>query len=301
MLFALLEDFSRSGQFSIVTTCAPSLKGDIDRLDANVNAISIDTPEEELVSFSKLTKEADWTLIIAPETQGVLLSRRDLVDRSGGRFVGCGREAIEICGDKWKTFHQLENTEIPHLPTELFFSKSNLAELRFPLVCKPRDGAGCCNTFLIREENELCQIVKDRSIDVENTILQPFVQGVSFSVAALFCQSEPVELFPQVIHRMNYEPRISSLAMEIDPQFQVPAAVGRTVAKVGQAIFGLNGYVGFDLIRPDGKGTEPILVEINPRMTTSYLKYRERTSQNLALRLLDEAILPRGSGDHSRI
>jgi predicted ATP-grasp superfamily ATP-dependent carboligase len=49
---------------------------------------------------------------------------------------------------------------------------------------------------------------------------------------------------------------------------------------------GLDGYVGFDLIVPAKSPDHPLLVEVNPRLTTSYLGYRALAAENLAERLL---------------
>ena len=45
---------------------------------------------------------------------------------------------------------------------------------------------------------------------------------------------------------------------------------------------GLRGYVGVDLIVPADVHSPPIVVEINPRLTTSYLGYRALAVNNLA-------------------
>ncbi|MCH7688058.1 MAG: ATP-grasp domain-containing protein [Planctomycetes bacterium] len=53
-----------------------------------------------------------------------------------------------------------------------------------------------------------------------------------------------------------------------------------------ECIEGLNGYVGFDLILQKTNKDQPVIVEINPRLTTSYLGYRELMDENLAERML---------------
>jgi predicted ATP-grasp superfamily ATP-dependent carboligase len=55
---------------------------------------------------------------------------------------------------------------------------------------------------------------------------------------------------------------------------------------------GLRGYVGVDLIVPDDNPDRPIVVEINPRLTTSYIGYRRLTDDNLAARMLDADASP---------
>jgi len=52
--------------------------------------------------------------------------------------------------------------------------------------------------------------------------------------------------------------------------------------------------VGFDILLPDDSPHEPLLVEINPRLTTSYTGYRRLTQDNLAERMMNlETDFPR--------
>src|SRR5690606_33405771 len=58
------------------------------------------------------------------------------------------------------------------------------------------------------------------------------------------------------------------------------------VNRVGQANPGLAGYVGVDMILVDGDPQRPVIVEINPRLTTSYLGYARLYGPAFAARLL---------------
>jgi len=60
------------------------------------------------------------------------------------------------------------------------------------------------------------------------------------------------------------------------------------VMQVCRSIHGLSGYIGFDLILPPN-APQPLIVEANPRLTTSYLGYRALAEENLAARILQPA------------
>jgi hypothetical protein len=49
-----------------------------------------------------------------------------------------------------------------------------------------------------------------------------------------------------------------------------------------RSVPGIRGYVGIDLVVPDQAPHRPVVVEINPRLTTSYLGYRALAENNLA-------------------
>ena len=80
------------------------------------------------------------------------------------------------------------------------------------------------------------------------------------------------------------------------------------VRRCCSSIPGLSGYVGFDLLIPHGQNAEPVIVEINPRLTTGFLLWQKMCTDNLAVRMLDlpTGVDPSGktplswkSGDHS--
>ena len=63
----------------------------------------------------------------------------------------------------------------------------------------------------------------------------------------------------------------------------------------------LNGYIGFDLIIPQKDDQQPVLVEINPRLTTGYLAWRKFTADNLAERFLCPSAASRQIRWHRRL
>ncbi len=66
----------------------------------------------------------------------------------------------------------------------------------------------------------------------------------------------------------------------------IQARLGTSVRRACGCIPGLSGYVGFDLILPNENPACPVIVDINPRLTTSYLGYRLLTNDNIAERIL---------------
>ncbi|MBX3438046.1 MAG: ATP-grasp domain-containing protein, partial [Planctomycetaceae bacterium] len=57
-------------------------------------------------------------------------------------------------------------------------------------------------------------------------------------------------------------------------------------ARTCQMLSPLDGYIGFDIVVPVDDSAHPLIVEINPRLTTSYLGYRKLAAENLAARML---------------
>jgi predicted ATP-grasp superfamily ATP-dependent carboligase len=280
----------------------------------------------------------------------LLLERRRLTDAAGGRFLGPTPEAIALCGDKLRLCEHLSRHSLPTIPTTRcdFFAKR--VENSFPIVVKPRDGAGSVNTFLIRDAAEfearreelaasfdrrhpltpgpspargerralpsLAQLLKrpaacessplspcGRGVGGEGApghsstiahshseaIVQQFIPGRPLSTAALIDgEGGRIDLFPIGEQRLTTDGRFSyrgGRIPAIDFSPQLAAAAVELVTGACRSIPGLAGFVGFDLIA----STEPPhvrIVEINPRLTTSYVGYRRLTRENLAARML---------------
>jgi hypothetical protein len=296
MLAAVADDFSQAGDdTSVVTTLDRRLRGS--RLVASITERAqvtwVESTAEERRLFPEFAAASQATLVIAPETRGLLLERRQMTDAAGGRFLGPSPDAIRLCGDKLRFCEHLKTNAIPTVPTMPwdFFAKS--ADCAFPIVVKPRDGAGSVNTFLIRDAREL-QARRDELIARftgagSEPIVQPFVEGRPLSAAALIdAQAERVEIFPLGEQRISRDGRFHYVGGRIpapDIPSQVAEEAAQLVADACRSLPGLAGFVGFDLIASAGDSRVRIL-EANPRLTTSYVGYRRLTHENLAARML---------------
>src|SRR5689334_14374883 len=83
MLSALLEDFRRIPDIEAITLA----------------------PGAEPAEFRDLARSADWTVVIAPEQDGILAERCHWVEQAGGRLLGPSSAAVRLTGDKLQTFH----------------------------------------------------------------------------------------------------------------------------------------------------------------------------------------------------
>ncbi len=270
--------------------------------------------------FHELAQGADATLVIAPETAGVLAERRRMTDAAGGRFLGPTAEAIELCGDKLSLFELLVRHSIPTIPTSRIESFDGSPPYPFPIVVKPRDGAGSVDTVLIRGADEfrtflrkLCQrrpLTPDPSPaggagervrtggPAENRhsemIVQPFITGRALSTAALVdVRDGRIDILPVGEQRLTNDGGFGYRGGRIPADDLTPALAAAAVDLVGEVcgtLTGLTGWIGVDLI-VSSKAPQLRIVEVNPRLTTSYVGYRRLTGANLAARILacDEA------------
>jgi predicted ATP-grasp superfamily ATP-dependent carboligase len=309
MLAAVIEDFSRCPDSSGFSSRARSDERArvVTTLDARLHGLAatmticeqarvawVESPADERRLFQQLAGMSAATLVIAPETGGCLIARRRLTDAAGGRFVGPSLEAIRVCGDKLAFCEHLGRHAVPTLPTSRldFFAKS--PDGPFPLVVKPRDGAGSVNTFAIRDPREWQsrrdELAATFAAAGQEAIAQPFVSGRALSTAALIGREpDSCEIFPLAEQRLSRDGRFHYgggriPAADLSPEIRREAAA--VVRAACRSLPGLGGYVGFDLIASPAEPHVRI-VEANPRLTTSYVGYRRLTAENLAARIVD--------------
>lgn len=286
MLAAVTNDFCRVDDCRVVTLwderlgCCPIERAEV---------ILVRQADEATRLFRRYAAECDATFDIAPELDGVLLERRRMVDAVGGVYLGPSAAAIELCADKLRLADHLTAHGIPTISTRLLGDELGVEMQSLPRVVKRRDGAGGLSMQLVQE---LSQWERIRQSYVEKgwgqrMIAQPFVEGEHLSVAAIVGdESKTVDIFPVGQQFLSDDGEFRYLGGRIPAELSVQQPVAELVRKTLAVVGGLTGYVGFDILLPASTAAEPLVVEINPRLTTGYLGYRELADENLAERLL---------------
>ncbi len=286
---AVAADFAALPGVEVVTTCDPRVP-----LPPGATGVVVSSADEERRCFEQFCRECDAVYVIAPELEGVLTARCHIAAALNPRPLNVSAAAAELCGDKFALAERLLEADVPTIPTQLVEGE-DLWENREVTggcvpegyVVKPRYGAGSQSTWLCRTraevEERLAQFDPHRP--TRQAILQPYLSGRALSVAALFGSDGVLrQLFPPAEQRLTddgtFQYRGGRLPVAVANARQVESLIRRTAACVS----GLRGYVGFDLLERDAGGY--LVVEINPRLTTSYIGYRRLTDENLARGLL---------------
>lgn len=283
-----------------------------------VECLIIGNPRDESAVFRRLAAECDATYVIAPELDDLLTQRVHTVLDAGGRSLNAAPDAIAACSDKWETCRRLSAAGIPTVRTARFDPMSRTVPFDFPVVLKPRFGAGSQDTFLIRDADQLhaaaaCFSSKERAVSgqpsavsdqnnrkskIENpkshrteAVVQPYIPGRTLSVAAIFRSDGTLrELWPVGEQKLSDDGRFTYLGGRIpaplDPLPWACSPLSTLGSRLSSAVPGLRGYIGFDLILPHTPDAPPSIVDINPRLTTSNLGYRALSQTNLAGRVL---------------
>jgi predicted ATP-grasp superfamily ATP-dependent carboligase len=286
MLRAALEDLAGCPGVRTVTLLGPSLRADV-HLPANATAYAV-RPGAEEASFRSLARAADFTLVIAPEFDNLLEDRCRWVEEEGGRLLGPCADAVRLAGDKLGLARHLHGSGIPTPPSVSFVPDRPALPFAFPLVCKPRQGAGSQATFLARSADELAGCAARARAEgwAGELILQPHVPGRPASVTLLQGPGRSLTL-PAAEQTLSADGRFHYRGGRVP----LPEDLGRRARELALqaagAVAGLHGYFGVDLVLgPAADGSADAVIEINPRLTTSYVGLRRLARFNLMEALL---------------
>lgn len=302
MLRALVEDLLQIPGMQVVTTWDRRLPHTLG-LEGGpmLEVVPVAGPAEEREVFRRLCDETDASYIIAPELHDELLRRVTVAlssddrrssheFRSHSKCLNSSVDAINLCGDKWALFQHLTRHAIPTIPTFRWDDRSALRSLGWPRVLKLRLGAGSQSMQLVTSADQWERAISqfDGSSHETEAIVQPFISGISLSVGVIIDRDQKVHRLPVADQFIDPSHGFAYQGGRI-PSSRWNGSIDQLLDAVLPAIPGLSGYVGIDVLVPDATPETPLLVEINPRLTTSYTGYRQLCQDNLAALWLGES------------
>ena len=294
---ALLRDFSDIEEIKVITTYDYRLNAP----PIAIEAICISQRCDANVVWQNLLQTCDMALIVAPETYGILTQLTHMIEVAGNINLGSSCHAVQIASNKYQTFNLLSNANILTIPTYTaseFLGEDNPAPLfSNGWVAKPIDGAGCENTFYFPQQNALESWLKQTTFELKAYIIQPYLLGVPASISMLCKNGKACVLScnKQMIETIDNENPINPALIQytgcvVNGLSQYHNHFTELANKIAAAMPGLNGYVGIDVIIEERNEEARLwVVEINPRITTSYTALRDLSDCNPAQLILDLA------------
>lgn len=290
MLCALLADFRRWGGVRTVAALDARLwSGSVRRRQS--------LPADEVVrvapgdceqAFSSLVKRCDAVLIVAPETHGILAGLTAQAEAEGVAVLGSSSAAVQETGDKWRCYRLFTKAGLPTprtIRTRADQAPMLAAKIGYPLVIKPVDGVGSEGVCRVDAPSELAGVLPMvcAAAGADDLLIQAFVSGVHASVSLMVAGNDSVLL------------GLNRQLMELGTRFQYLGSGAPLVHRAGTTavslarsaaalVGGLQGYVGIDLVIGED---DCQLIEINPRITTSYIALRQVARINLAEAIWD--------------
>jgi tyramine---L-glutamate ligase len=287
MVRALLRDLAGVAEVTLTACRDPRIPAD--ELAPPGVAVTWSVPataDDVWPIWQRCVDEAHAIWPIAPETGGRLERLVEMVVAHGKIPICSTIEAIHITTSKRMTAHVLAANGVAVVPT--CPAEEPFPDTRTGWVAKPDDGAGAEDTCWFGDVDRMRRWLNQDGRR-QTHVVQPFVRGVAASVSALARDGAARVLScnrQSVIINDDYFRCRGSIVGGLQARLRAFAPLAAGVAK---AIPGLWGYIGVDLVEsPEG----PLVLDVNPRLTTSYVGLAAAIGRNPAEMVL--ALLARG-------
>lgn len=240
----------------------PALPGSI----AVADAASFDA------AFDHALALADAVLVVAPETGGVLAALTGRVEAASRLLLGCDSASSALAASKSRTARALAKAGIAALPH--YTDADTLPDILGAWAVKPDDGAGCDGLQRLPDRATAAAALRCAP---GRRVAQPWLEGEACSMNLLCVRGHAALLSVNRQILADDDGRITLAALAVGDIPPTPAH-GRLAQQIAAALPGLLGPVGVDFVETDDG---PVVVEINPRMSTSACALRAATGVNL--------------------
>ncbi len=277
MLKALVTDLMELPGIEVVTTRDARLG----KPEIPIEFHMLHGLDEFFETWLQCIEWADAVWPIAPEYADILKHISETVISQGKLLLNSPPQAVQATSSKLATSRRLSEQGVPVVPT--YRIEEVLPDRPGSWVLKPDDGVGCQGIRICRDRDDLCRQFETLPRDKEY-VIQPFVHGTPTSLNVLAYNGEA---FVMSVNHQRVAMTDTGFVLlgcvvngcleERDRFYQI----GRAVVAALPELWGL---VGIDLI-DTGEGLQ--ILEVNPRITTSYVGLKESTGINPAALVLD--------------
>lgn len=276
MLQALLEDLAELPEAEILASRDMRLPP----LTLPLETVWIGQDADVWQCWERCIRQADAVWPIAPESGGILERLSGLAVEHGKVLLGSAPHAVALAASKYETIAVLSDAGLVVVPT---FRPDEISQPGpGSWVAKPDDGVGCGDTHCFTDGAALQAWLQHGRM--QSHIVQPCLAGTAASLS-MICRNGDAWL-------LSCNRQLVALR---DGGFSYHGSVLNDMARhwgdferiagvVAKAIPGLAGYVGVDALIDEGKIS---VLEVNPRLTTSYAGLHRAIGCNPARLVVD--------------
>jgi len=272
MVQALLDDLTALNNIELMLMLDERVTETVQTGD--INSLVIQSEHNTVEEFMRAAELCDAIWPVAPESDGILQTLCQHVESLGKVLLTSPASAVAMTGNKYKTYEQLLRHKIATVSTQ-WLEQSNYAPGGW--IVKPVDGVGCTGSYLIAGEDEFAAL-SEQIQDKSRYIIQPHIQGEKTSLSCL-CKQGKAWLLCVNLQRFNIINKQYELAECVVNYQPDTGRYQDLTAKIAAAFPDLWGYVGIDLIET---ADQILVLEINPRLTTSYAGIDAACAVNVA-------------------
>lgn len=292
MLRSLIADFKAMDFFistlldSRIYFLSNLLQADIiNKVDARDNYINI---------FRNNVRKCKYIFLIAPESSNILYMLTEIAKKNKKTILSVDLEGIKLGTSKIKTYCFFKKNKVNTPKTyaiplknknlDLEFVIQKFKELKHPIIIKPNDGVGAESIYFFERERQIRDFFLnlDDNFEYNKTyILQEFIDGRDLSVSLVgnSSNSNSQLIKPLFLSVNSQDVEITNLKVKseyfggytpVEDQNEIVNDLSKILNRIDLSKF--SGYFGIDFIQKKIKTIH--LLEINPRLTTSYIGLR---------------------------
>lgn len=261
-----------------------------DLLDLNINEITI-TRDSRLPDIEKpirtinasgdiwqqwqdIMDEHSFAIIIAPEENYTLYRLTTMAEQTSCKLLGCTANAVKLASSKLATIEFLSRYSIPCVPSTLVHNNQDYQGDKW--IIKPDDGAGGEGCVYFDNRGKLTEYIHQLPPG-KTHIIQPCITGKSGSISLLSMDGEcrVIGCNEQLFEFDQGKGKLNGIIINglIDHLPELKELANNIVKNCP----GLRGYIGVDFVLSDNGA---VVLEINPRLTTSYAGLHQSLHQN---------------------
>ena len=270
MLQALVKDLTKISGIDVLITRDERLPS----LSLPIQELRLSPSDRVDDILNDLFTQVDAVWPIAPETQGILEKVSQHVLDAGKILLNSPPSAVSIAASKKRTTKRLSIRGIPVVP--IYSELDEYVKWSGEWIAKPDDGVGC-------EGIQIFDTFSDALRKAPQKIYQPYLPGSDMSLS-MICSNGVAQLLS--VNRQQIVQTGDSLLLNHCVCNAVTEGLQTyhdLANEITQAIPDLWGYVGVDLL-VNGKDIK--VLEINPRLTSSYAGLAETLNINPAEKVL---------------
>jgi hypothetical protein len=275
MLRAIVSDLSEVAD--VVVPVDPRIARDV----GDVCTVEMDATRPLWGQWVLAASDCDAALIVAPESRGVLAKAVATLRAGGIDVLASTGDFLRVASDKLHTAKAMMSAGVahpPYLATSDRRYERQLAKFG-KFIVKPRDGCGT-------QELQIFDSLSDAKATLgDEHLLQAWMPGKAVSVAMVSSGNAQTFLpaVGQSLTERDCEYAGGCGPLDDESQRRAMSLAARAIEAMPPTP---RGFVGLDLLLGD-RPSEDYVIEINPRLTTSYVGLRRMINGNLAARLFD--------------
>jgi len=298
MLRTIIEDFKKLG-FQITTLLDVRIDFLSHYLEADKVKI-VNKNDDYIKIYTDCVKKSTYCFVIAPEFSNNLYNLTKIVKDNKKTILSIDLDGICLGTSKLITYNFFLENKVNTPKTYLIPLKKRFFDLEFvlqkfdelecPIIIKPEDGVGSESIFYFETKGQIIQFFKDskEKLDLSrHYILQEYIDGEDLSASIINgVYSKKPEAMNQIILSINAQIvkfkdsvndsiYLGGFTPVVDYEF-LKDSLEKILKSMDLSSF--RGYFGIDFIKKTDNSI--YFIEINPRLTTSYIGIRNILEYN---------------------